>query len=116
PPTRCSPSRQRHTARPMLAAAGRRLRRRVGLGRPLAATSPGLRRELTGGGACVTVPPGPPGGEEDRVDFGELWSGFDGTLPRVWLFVLRSGRLGQGDCMWRLPAGRPGAFGQGHVL
>jgi hypothetical protein len=50
------PKKQRHTARPVLAAAGRRLRRRAGLGRPLAATSVGLRRELTGGVGCVTVP------------------------------------------------------------
>jgi hypothetical protein len=50
------PKKQRHTARLVLAAAGRRLRRRAGLGRPLAATSVGLRRELTGGVGCVTVP------------------------------------------------------------
>ena len=48
-----------------------------------------LRRELTGGVACVTVRQVHPVGEEAEVDFRELWVWPDGVLTKVWLFVLR---------------------------
>jgi transposase len=54
-----------------------------------------LRRELTGGIACVTVPQVHRIGEEAEVDFGELWVWLDGALTKVWLFVLRLSASGK---------------------
>src|ERR671919_366959 len=54
-----------------------------------------LRRELRGGVACVTVPQVHPPGEEAEVDFGELWVWLEGTLTKVWLFVLRLSASGR---------------------
>jgi transposase len=54
-----------------------------------------LRRELSGGVACVTVPQVHRVGEEAEVDFGELWVWLDGTLTKVWLFVLRLSSSGK---------------------
>ena len=65
-----------------------------------------LRRELTGGVVCVTVPQVHRVGEEAEVDFGELWVWLDGTLTKVWLFVLRLSASARRS-MWRLPARPP---------
>jgi hypothetical protein len=67
----------------MLAAAGRRLRRRVGLGRPLAARSPGLRPGADWWGWVCDRAAGSTGlVSRPGVDFGELWVWLDGTLTK----------------------------------
>lgn len=88
------PKKQRHTAR--------RIWQRLvdGYGAELGESTVSsyvaqLRRELTGGVACVTVPQVHPAGEEAEVDFGELWVWLDGTLTKVWLFVLRLSASGK---------------------
>jgi transposase len=74
-----------------------------------------LRRELAGGVACVTVPQVHPAGEEAEVDFGELWVWLDGTLTKVWLFVLRLSASGKAVHV-AFASQAAEAFLEGHVL
>jgi transposase len=74
-----------------------------------------LRRELTGGVACVTVPQVHPAGEEAEVDFGELWVWLEGTLTKVWLFVLRLSASGKAFHV-AFASQAAQAFLEGHVL
>ena len=74
-----------------------------------------LRRELSGGVACVTVPQVHPPGEEAEVDFGELWVWLEGTLTKVWLFVLRLSASGRAFHV-AFASQAAEAFLEGHVL
>jgi transposase len=74
-----------------------------------------LRRELAGGIACVTVPQIHPAGEEAEVDFGELWVWLEGTLTKVWLFVLRLSASGKAFHV-AFASQAAEAFLEGHVL
>jgi transposase len=66
-------------------------------------------------GLHVSVPQTHRGGEEAEVDFGELWVWLDGTLTKVWLFVLR---LSASDKAFHVAFASQAAeaFLQGHVL
>ena len=66
-----------------------------------------LRRELSGGVACVTVPQVHRPGEEAEVDFGELWVWLDGTLDEGVAVRAAPERVGQRRSMWRSPARPP---------
>jgi transposase len=108
------PKKQRHTAR--------RIWQRLvdGYGAELGESTVSsyvaqLRGELTGGVACVTVPQVHPAGEEAEVDFGELWVWLDGTLTKVWLFVLRLSASGKAFHM-AFASQAAEAFLEGHVL
>jgi transposase len=108
------PKKQRHTAR--------RIWQRLvdGYGAELGESTVSsyvaeLRRELTGGVACVTVPQVHRVGEEAEVDFGELWVWLDGTLTKVWLFVLRLSASGKAFHV-AFASQAAEAFLQGHVL
>jgi transposase len=74
-----------------------------------------LRRELSGGVACVTVPQVHPPGEEAEVDFGELWVWLEGTLTKVWLFVVRLSASGRAFHV-AFASQAAEAFLEGHVL
>jgi transposase len=74
-----------------------------------------LRRDLTGGVACVTVPQDHRVGEEAEVDFGELWVWLEGTLTKVWLFVLRLSASGKAFHV-AFASQAAEAFLEGHVL
>jgi transposase len=74
-----------------------------------------LRRELSGGVACVTVPQVHPPGEEAEVDFGELWVWLEGTLTKVWMFVLRLSASGRAFHV-AFASQAAEAFLEGHVL
>jgi transposase len=109
-----APKKQRHTAR-------RSWQRLVdGYGAELGESTASsyvaqLRRELTGGVACVTVPQVHAAGEEAEVDFGELWVWLNGTLTKVWLFVLRLSASGKAFHM-AFSSQAAEAFLEGHVL
>jgi hypothetical protein len=109
-----APKKQRHTAR--------RIWQRLvdGYGAELGESTVSsyvaeLRRELTGGVACVTVPQVHRVGEEAEVDFGELWVWLDGTLTKVWLLSCGPGASGKGFHV-AFASQAAEAFHQGHVL
>jgi hypothetical protein len=61
------------------------------------------------------VPQVHPAGEEAEVDFGELWVWLDGTLTKVWLFVLRLSASGKAVHV-AFASQAAEAFLEGHVL
>jgi transposase len=75
----------------------------------------GLRRELGGGVACVSVPQVHHPGAEAEVDFAELWVWLAGALTKLWLFTMRLSASGRAFHRAFATQAQE-AFFEGHVL
>jgi transposase len=75
----------------------------------------GLRRELGGGVACVSVPQAHLPGAEAEVDFAELWVWLAGALTKLWLFTMRLSASGRAFHRAFATQAQE-AFFEGHVL
>jgi transposase len=74
-----------------------------------------VRLELAGDATKVSVPQEHTPGEEAEVDFGEFQAVIDGTLLRLWLFVMRLSCSGRGFATAFAHQAQE-AFFEGHVL
>jgi len=74
-----------------------------------------MKRELRNETAKAMVPQSHPLGEEAEVDFGEFYVWLDGTLTRVWMFVMRLSASGRAFHM-AFANEAAESFYTGHVL
>ena len=109
-----APRKQRHTAR----RVWQRLRDERGAEvaeSTVRAFVAQVKAELTGRTCGVTIGQEHAPGEEAEVDFGEFQAWLDGTLLRLWLFVMRLSHSGRGFATAFAHQAQE-AFFEGHVL
>jgi transposase len=109
-----APRKQRHTAR----RVWQRLREEEGAQvaeSTVRAFVAQVKAELAGLASEVTIPQEHAPGEEAEVDFGEFQAWLDGTLLRLWLFVMRLSFSGRGFATAFAHQAQE-AFLEGHVL